>query len=127
QFAGFVSHLPGGIGIFETIMLVLMRPHLPADRMVAILVAYRAIYYLVPFLLALIALGVYELRGTRSAIVTAATSTTAFVGRWAPAIIPEILSVSTFVGGAVLLVSGATPPAPGRMRALDGVLPLGII
>jgi len=127
QLVGFLSHVPGGLGVFESVMLVLMRPHLAPDATLAVLLAYRAVYYLVPFLLALVALALYELRGTRTVIATAATSTATFVTRWTPAILPEILSVTTFIGGALLLLSGATPSAPGRMRALGAVLPLGVI
>ena len=126
QFAGLVSHVPGGIGVFETLMVVLLRPHLPADQTLAALVAYRVIYYLVPFGLALLALGIYEMRAGRTALAYAATSTAGFVSRWVPAILPQVLSVTTFIGGAILLLSGATPSAHGRVRALDAVLPLGV-
>src|SRR5262245_56798476 len=87
QFAGFVSHVPGGLGVFETVMLVLLKPHLAPDQTFAVLLAYRAIYYLLPFFAALIALGLYELRATSPAIAVAATSTAGFVRRWVPAIL----------------------------------------
>jgi phosphatidylglycerol lysyltransferase len=38
-----------------------------------------------------------------------------------------VLAVFTFLAGAGLLFSGATPAAPGRLAWLDGLLPLGVI
>jgi phosphatidylglycerol lysyltransferase len=40
---------------------------------------------------------------------------------------PRLLSVFTFFSGLVLLFSGATPAAPGRLDVLDRVLPFGVI
>ncbi len=131
QFAGLVSHVPGGLGVFETVMLVLLRPHLPANQAVAALLAYRAVYYLAPFGAALAALGAYELRRRQERLVGAVagtvSGTAALVGRWGPAVLPTALSFTVFLGGALLLFSGATPSVRGRVAALDDVLPLGII
>jgi phosphatidylglycerol lysyltransferase len=41
--------------------------------------------------------------------------------------IPRVLSVITFLSGTILLFSGATPSAAGRLALLDSILPLGII
>jgi phosphatidylglycerol lysyltransferase len=40
---------------------------------------------------------------------------------------PRVLAALTFLGGVVLLASGATPAAAGRLRLLHGLLPLGLI
>src|SRR6476619_4878590 len=50
-----------------------------------------------------------------------------FVVRWLPALLPQLLSIATFVAGVILIVSGATPAIRSRVTALDSVLPLGII
>jgi len=42
--AGIVSHVPGGIGIFETVMLLILRG-VPPEALLGSLLAYRAIYY----------------------------------------------------------------------------------
>jgi phosphatidylglycerol lysyltransferase len=41
--------------------------------------------------------------------------------------VPTVLSVATFVAGAVLLASGATPGVPARLAWLGGIVPLGVI
>lgn len=58
--AGIVSHSPGGLGVFETIMLAAFPPEARANLLVA-MVCYRAIYSLIPFVLASLALAVFEI------------------------------------------------------------------
>jgi phosphatidylglycerol lysyltransferase len=42
-------------------------------------------------------------------------------------VVPCVLSVITFLSGTILLFSGATPAAAGRLTLLNRILPLGII
>jgi uncharacterized membrane protein YbhN (UPF0104 family) len=58
--AGIVSHSPGGLGVFETIMLAAFPAEARADLLVA-MVCYRAIYSLIPFALAGVALALFEI------------------------------------------------------------------
>jgi uncharacterized membrane protein YbhN (UPF0104 family) len=48
---GLASHVPGGLGVFEGAM-VLMLPELPMEPLIAAMLAYRLIYYLGPLALA---------------------------------------------------------------------------
>jgi len=59
--AGIVSHAPGGLGVFETIMLASFPPAARADLLAAIL-CYRLTYTALPFVLASAALAVFEWR-----------------------------------------------------------------
>src|SRR5258706_539131 len=58
--AGVISNVPGGIGVFEAILLLLL-PSMPKGSLLGALVAYRAIYYFAPFAVALALLGAHEL------------------------------------------------------------------
>ena len=58
---GFVSHAPGGLGVFDTAMLLAL-PQIETEKLVASLVLFRLMYYIAPFAIALILLGVRELR-----------------------------------------------------------------
>jgi len=127
QVAGQISHVPGGAGVFETLMLVLLTPGVSAAQALASLVAFRAIYYLAPFVLATIALAVTEVHRQSERINTATAAAGAFAARWVPSILPEALSAATLIGGVVLLFSGATPSVRGRVNALHALLPLGVI
>ena len=66
--AGVISNVPGGIGVFEAVLLLLL-PDVPKDRLLGALVAYRAIYYFAPFALALALLGIHELWAHRGPAV----------------------------------------------------------
>lgn len=59
--AGLVSHAPGGLGVFETIMLASFPQAQRADLLAAIL-CYRLTYSLLPFVLGSLALGLFEAR-----------------------------------------------------------------
>ncbi|MET0330999.1 MAG: UPF0104 family protein [Dyella sp.] len=64
---GILSHTPGGIGVFEAIMLAAFPAPARADLLMA-LICYRVTYNLLPFMLGTLALGVFELavrRGMR--------------------------------------------------------------
>jgi len=57
---GFASHAPGGIGVFDAAMLVGLR-EIDKEALLAALVLFRLLYYIVPFTLALTLLGCREL------------------------------------------------------------------
>jgi uncharacterized membrane protein YbhN (UPF0104 family) len=60
QLAGLLSQVPGGLGVFETAMMMLLSHVVPAPVMLAALFTYRGLYYFLPFALASLLLGVYE-------------------------------------------------------------------
>ena len=59
--AGVISSVPGGLGVFES-TLVLLMPTSPAHELLGAVLVYRAIYYLSPFLVALVLFVTHELR-----------------------------------------------------------------
>lgn len=123
QIAGVASNVPGGLGIFEAIILVFLAPFFSASAILGALVAFRAIYYLLPLLVAMLLLATHEIIEKREGVVKAWR----IFGRWAPGIAPQLLAITTFIGGAVLLFSGATPALPGRLGLLRRLVPLPII
>jgi uncharacterized membrane protein YbhN (UPF0104 family) len=62
QIAGVISNVPGGLGVFETVMLLLLSPPIPSVKLLGLLLAYRVIYYFLPLGTAALLLGGYELR-----------------------------------------------------------------
>jgi phosphatidylglycerol lysyltransferase len=127
QFAGILSHVPGGIGVFEAIVVLLLKPYLPAASIVGSLLAYRATYYLLPLVIALAFLIAFEVQRQRDRVAEVASLAGGIVGRWMPALLPQMLSIATFVAGVILIVSGATPAVRSRFTALDALLPLGVM
>jgi uncharacterized membrane protein YbhN (UPF0104 family) len=67
QVAALLSTVPAGLGVFETIVVLLLEPSLAPDVVLGSLIAYRFIYYVVPLALALPLLVGFELGGTDSA------------------------------------------------------------
>jgi phosphatidylglycerol lysyltransferase len=121
--AGLVSHVPGGLGVFEAVLLAFLEPHIPGAQVLGALVAYRVIYYILPFVAGAAALGVHELALRNKLLVTAFQISS----RWVPEVLPRVLAVATFLGGAILLASGATPTLDDRLRWLDALVPLPIV
>jgi uncharacterized membrane protein YbhN (UPF0104 family) len=63
---GFASHAPGGLGVFDAAMLVALW-EFDKEDLVAGLLLFRLLYYLVPFVVALTILGIREVFYMRSA------------------------------------------------------------
>jgi uncharacterized membrane protein YbhN (UPF0104 family) len=57
---GFASHSPGGLGVFDATMLVALWQY-DTEQLLAGLLLFRLLYYLIPFTLALATLGIREL------------------------------------------------------------------
>lgn len=65
---GVASHVPGGVGVFDGLMVLLLNPFLTSQQLLPALIVFRAVYYLVPFIAALILLLADELRQHRSRV-----------------------------------------------------------
>jgi phosphatidylglycerol lysyltransferase len=123
QIAGLVSHIPGGLGVFEAVIIVSLPAAIPESQVLGSLVVYRAVYYLLPLLVGSVALGAYELRERRTRMARAA----AHFARGVSLVVPQALAVTVFVAGVVLLFSGALPAEPQRLQALVRFVPLPLI
>ena len=120
--AGIISSVPGGVGVFESVLLLLFRT-VPADQLLGALLAFRIIYYLAPFAVALTLLGAHELWAHRGPLVRIGR-----LGRtWLSALTPQASALAVFGAGAVLLFSGATPGAGNRLAILHHVVPLPVL
>ena len=124
--AAVLAHVPGGIGVFEAVVLAV----LPGDRSVAFaaLIAYRVIYYLLPLAVAVAILAWREGLRRRHLLDHPLSSRLLRDGRAvASGIAPLALAAATFMGGAMLLLSGSLPSLHARMGALASIVPLPFI
>ncbi len=64
--AGVVLHVPAGIGVFEAVFIALLGHRVPEGQLLAALLGYRAIYYLVPLGIALVMYAGMELRARKA-------------------------------------------------------------
>jgi uncharacterized membrane protein YbhN (UPF0104 family) len=56
-----MTHVPGGVGVFEAIMIACLKSHIEVESIVAALIVFRAVYFLIPFGCASLMFGLYEL------------------------------------------------------------------
>ncbi|WP_426141360.1 bifunctional lysylphosphatidylglycerol flippase/synthetase MprF [Pseudomonas sp. DWP3-1-2] len=116
--AGVLSHVPGGVGVFEAILLAAFANELGAAPLAAALLLYRLIYVLLPLLLACLTLLFTEgqrLLPTKQAM------------RVASGLAAPILALLVFLSGVVLLFSGATPEIDTRLENLGFLIPHRLI
>lgn len=123
QIVALLSHVPGGIGVFESLMILLLKPWLTADELLPALAAYRVIYYLTPLVIALGVLLVDEFYQRRHQVVQWGNA----FGTFTASLAPKLLAVFTLLAGAVLMFSGATPSDVGRVAWLSDILPLPVL
>ncbi len=126
QLAGVASQVPGGLGVLEASILYLLvhlAPGLPVPRIVGALLAFRGIYYFAPLIVASLMLGTYETRLRHRQVLRVARG----IGSRVSGVVPQVLSLTTFLGGAILLVSGATPEMRTRLDWVSALLPLPVI
>src|SRR5215469_12790507 len=121
---GVIGHTPGGIGVFEAVVIFALGHAAPPAAVVAALLAYRAIYFLLPLLLAGALLAAFEVGSIARRLAPPAL-------RAAPprvaSLAPMFLGAITFAIGAWLLVSGATPAFGRRLALLEMALPLWVV
>lgn len=60
--SGMISHVPGGLGVFESVVILLLPKEVPTEAVVAAIITYRAVYFVLPLLIAAVMVAVYELR-----------------------------------------------------------------
>lgn len=120
--AGVISHVPGGFGVFETVMLLGL-PQVPRDGLLAAILTYRAVYYLLPLAVAAAITAVSAAKEHQQRWVAQAQRLGAML-TW---ITPSIVSLSVFFAGAVLLFSGSTPAISARLKVLTSFVPLPVL
>jgi len=64
--AGVIAHVPAGLGVLEAVFVAMFAGRLPQGEVLAALLAYRAIYYLIPLALAALLYLVLELRAAKA-------------------------------------------------------------
>ena len=121
--AELISQVPGGLGVFESIVLLLFPSYLAAPQVLGILVVYRGIYYLLPLLVAVVLLGIEEAMRRKTLVDRVWEA----AGRFWEMLFAPVLSLAVFLSGALLLFSGVLPPVAERLLLLDRLLPLPVL
>ena len=115
---GVLSHVPGGLGVFELVILYAVGGSAPVNAVAAGLVIYRGIYFLLPLLISTVLLANFELQRSLN------TTTGRRIGLAASQLTPLFLAATTFTVGAILVASGAIPAFVDRFQILHVAVPL---
>lgn len=116
-----ISHVPGGAGVLEYVLISFLPE--TSHQLVASLLAFRIIYYLVPLILGMGYFAVDSLFLQR----TAALDATRKVVNITTILAPKVITVAVFCAGLVLLVSGSLPSIERRIFWLKDIVPLPAI
>ncbi|MEO7773537.1 MAG: lysylphosphatidylglycerol synthase domain-containing protein, partial [Steroidobacteraceae bacterium] len=120
--AGILSHVPGGLGVVESIMLVAL-PQIPTEQLLGSLLLWRVLYYLAPLIVAALCFGMQEVRAGRKHLSRLEQIAAGYV----TPIVPQVTGALVFLAGFVLLVSGATPAVDSRIALLEDAMPLAVL
>ena len=119
QVAGMISHVPGGVGVLETVLVVSLKGAVPHGQLLGVLLVYRALYYLLPFAVAAASIGVAEFRTHRRALARAGELFERRIVVW----LPQAAAGVAFAAGTVMLLTGSLPVTTGRLVWLSQVVP----
>lgn len=112
-----ISHVPGGLGVFEAVILLACGNRVPPEAVLGALLVYRGVYYLLPLVLAAALLALYELR----------SGVAAPVGRAAVHISPILMAALVLIAGVWLMFSGVTPMSDEAEQLLAMHVPLPLV
>jgi uncharacterized membrane protein YbhN (UPF0104 family) len=113
--AGLAANLPGGIGVFDTAMLLGLSPWLDAPQIVGAIVVFRLYYYVIPLFLAgsMFAGNEILLRGSTLTKRVSGTRPVQSIGRWSePDFAVAAVTGTVAMCGAMLLALGVLSPSP---------------
>lgn len=123
QLMGSTSHVPGGIGVFETVLVLALSRQIPTDALLSSIIVYRGIFYLVPLAVAAIMFVTHEMMLVSHKMTGFAKNAGNMIGPF----VPTVLAVGVFIAGTLLLFSGVTPDLPSRLDLLDRFFPLELV
>jgi uncharacterized membrane protein YbhN (UPF0104 family) len=122
NIAGYISQVPGGLGVFDGVVLLLLTPEVEPAAVLGALLAFRGIFYLLPLLLGATTFGVYETVRYGDRLQVASRRFT----RAIPRVVPTVLALLAFLTGTLLVIAGALPVDSDRIGRLSDLIPFGL-
>ena len=113
-----IGHVPGGVGVFEVLVVAMMEPYVAPPAVLGSLILYRIVYYVIPFVLGLLCMVANEANIAHAAGRRA---------RWIPGMMSIAFGTAVFTAGTILLLSGAVKMNADRMATVQTYLPLPLI
>lgn len=124
---GVVSHVPGGVGVFETVVIAALPAPVPLDEAAAGLLAFRIIYFLLPFALAFAIVSINEARlagGLAARLLGEVSEPMRPVLNALSAVVPRLSGIAVLGLGAWLVLVALIPSLlpPGDEPDLVGAI-----
>ncbi|KAA8607712.1 hypothetical protein AL036_09495 [Salipiger aestuarii] len=120
--AGVLSHVPGGVGVLETVVIAALPASVPVEQAATGLLLYRLVYYLLPFGVALALLALTEARMARGRLAGPLGS----VAKSVSALVPLAMAAMMLASGLLLMVASLLPPTSELAEQLELLTPLAI-
>ncbi len=120
--ASVFSNVPGGLGVFELVIVVFSGAENPHVLLGSLLV-FRLVYYLLPLAIGAVLWTGYETLVHRQHVARVAGGIRAIV----PSLAHHLLPLVVFLAGVILLLSGALPADHGRLAWIRDILPLPVL
>ncbi len=121
---GVASNIPAGLGAFDGTILYFLRPaYTSTEGLISALLIYRLAAFLLPFLIAAVIYGAYELHLHRRYLSTATT----FAIKLHQSLIPRLAAIILFITGVFLLISSYVPRTEKHLQWLMQYLPHSVI
>jgi phosphatidylglycerol lysyltransferase len=126
--AGVISHVPGGVGVFEAVMATALYRYVPLESLTAALICFRIVYYLLPFIAGILLLTgnemVNSLRRNLQVDFEKLEGGVTLTSRVARSAIPPALAGLTFIAGILLLFRSSIPLSVAPLHLLEDVFPV---
>jgi phosphatidylglycerol lysyltransferase len=118
---GVLSHVPAGLGVFETVIIASLGSAVNIDAVLGSLVLYRLIYHVLPLMIAVLAVSATEMRRFADHPVASGFR------RIGIRLMPQLLSAFALLLGVMLIFSSVTPTPDENLEFLANYLPLPIV
>lgn len=118
---GVLSHVPAGLGVFETVIVATLGHAADVDAILGALVLYRVIYHVMPLLIAIVVIIGMEVRQL------AGHSVASSIRRAGGRMTPLLLATLALVLSLMLVLSSVTPTPDENLAFLANYVSLPII
>lgn len=117
QILGFLSNVPGGIGVFDLIFLTLLGGAYSSDKIIGALLIYRIAYFFIPLLVAFTIFTIYHL------FIRKDNNKITEIEQVIFSQFPNFLTILTSISGAILIFSGFFPFSSRALTKFENIFP----
>jgi phosphatidylglycerol lysyltransferase len=122
QTVGLISHVPGGVLVFEGVLLSFI-PQAFIPQVIGSILVYRVVYYILPLLLAAFVIAMSEFYRNRHKL----KGYYVYINKIYGTVIPDLIFFIVFIFGSYMFLKGALPVNPERFPFVREIFPLPLV